>query len=80
MSKRRKEAKETAESVVADLIVLCKDVLESAGKNNESINALRTSVAIMDERMKTIEKIIWPVVIAALTGLIGAIFALITKR
>jgi len=80
MYERRNDGRETEESVVGDLIVLCRDVLESAGKTNDSLQLLKTSVAIMGERMKTIEKIIWPLVIAALTGMVGAFFALITER
>lgn len=68
------------ETKVQDLIQLASTILESSQKNQASVATLMTTVAVIDNRVKTLENIIWPLVLTCLTGIVGAILVLILKR
>ena len=65
--------------MVIDLLGLSKTILTSAQKNQEAMENMRVTIAVVDTRLKSLEKIIWPLVIACLSGLIAAVIALIQK-
>ncbi len=67
-------------ATVRDMVYLAGKILQSAEKHNDTMTKMETTMARYDERLKVLEKIIWPVVLTALTGVIGAVFALITKH
>lgn len=67
------------DEMVGDLINLANTILAASQSRETVMNNLVTSVAVVDQRVKFLEKIIWPVVIAAITAMVGAFFTLLTK-
>jgi len=65
--------------MVVDLLGLSKTILTSSQKNQEAKENMRVTIAVVDTRLKSLEKIIWPLVIACLSGLVAAVIALIQK-
>jgi len=69
---------QTQEDLINGLIKAASMSIQASLKQEETVNKLVTTVAVMDERLKTLEKLAWPAVITILTGFIGAIFAVVT--